>query len=335
MTKTLSIIIPMYNSAHFIEKCIDSLILPSPLMEQIEILVVNDGSTDACEALVKPYTMKYPETVFLYNKANGGHGSAINYAIPFCHGKYVKVLDADDWFQTRELEKLITCLQTAKSADLILTPFLTFDLSTQSYATIGATNQAHRITMSQIIKHWSYCKRICCFHGITYRTEFYKKYTFKLPEKVFYDDAFYCTLPAYMAKRITILPIPVYVYRIGDINQSVSTKNRIARISQHEAVINQMLNSFKKTSHEEQNEYYYRKATTTLADYMITALLRFPNRREGRKLAQKMLMNIKASDYCVYQHIYKKYVLLKAVNLLKLSENTFMKSMRMFDMLLR
>lgn len=335
MTKTLSIIIPMYNSAPFINKCIDSLILPNPLMEQIEILVVNDGSTDACEELVKPYTRDYPESVFLYNKENGGHGSVINYAIPFCHGKYVKVLDADDWFQTRELEKLITCLQTEKPADLILTPFLTFDLSTQSYAAIGATNQAHRITMSQIIKHWSYCKRICCFHGLTYRTEFYKKYAFMLPEKVFYDDAFYCTLPAYMAKRITIFPIPVYVYRIGDINQSVSVKSRVARIRHHEAVIEQMLKSFQRTSQEEQNEYYYRKTTTTLADYMITALLRFPNRREGRTLAKKMLMKIKASDYCVYRHIYKKYVLLKAANLLKLSEQTFMKFMRMFDGVLR
>ena len=184
------------------KKCIDSLILPDPLMEQIEILVVNDGSTDACEELVKPYTRDYPESVFLYNKENGGHGSVINYAIPFCHGKYVKVLDADDWFQTGELEKLITCLQTEKPADLILTPFLTFDLSTQSYAATGATNQAHRITMSQIIKHWSYCKRICCFHGLTYRTQFYKKYAFMLPEKVFYDDAFYCTLPAYMQNEL-------------------------------------------------------------------------------------------------------------------------------------
>lgn len=335
MKKLLSIVIPMYHSAAFIEKCLEQLLLPPAWMDQLEVLVVNDGSTDHSEELVKPYTQKYPESIFLYHKENGGHGSVINYAVSLCHGTYLKILDADDWFQTAELEKLMGHLAKMPPAELILSPFCTFDIRTQVTETIGAVSRPHRITMSQLIRHWSSLKCICCFHGIIYRTDFYKTLGFPLPEKVFYDDAFYCTLPAYRAKRIVLLPDVVYVYRIGDCNQSVSVQNRVMRISQLETVIDQMLLSFQKIPQPEGNEFFYKKTASTLADYLITVFLRFPDRKEGRRLARRMLVKIKAADICLYRHIYKKYLVLLAASRLKLSEAAFMNCMHKFNSLLR
>lgn len=335
MKKLLSIIIPMYHSASFIEKCLDHLLLPPAWMEQLEVLVVSDGSTDRSEELVKPYTRKYPESILLYHKENGGHSSVINYAVPLCHGTYLKILDADDWFQTSELEKLMEQLAKMPPAQLILSPFCTFHIGTQVTETIGAVSRPHRITMSQLIKHWTSLKSICCFHGMIYRTDFYKMQGFSLPEKVFYDDAFYCTLPAYRAKQIVLLPDAVYVYRIGDCNQSVSIQNRVMRISQLETVIDQMLLAFQKISQPAGNEFFYKRTASTLADYLITVFLRFPDRREGRRLAKRMLLKIKAADLCLYQHIHKKYLLLLTASRLKLSEAAFMKCMHTFHSLLR
>lgn len=102
--KILSIIIPMYNSKAFIAKCLDPLIVSEQLQEALDVIVVNDGSTDGCEQIAETYVQRYPHMIRILNKENGGHGSAINHGFALCQGIYFKVLDADDWVETDKLD---------------------------------------------------------------------------------------------------------------------------------------------------------------------------------------------------------------------------------------
>ena len=101
--KTLTITIPAYNAENYISKCIESL-LAEDIRNQLEIIIINDGSVDSTGKIAKAYELKYPGIVQVVNKENGGHGSGVNTGISKATGKYFMVLDSDDWFSTAELK---------------------------------------------------------------------------------------------------------------------------------------------------------------------------------------------------------------------------------------
>ena len=111
--KVLSFIIPSYNSAHFLDKCIPSMLVPQ-LLSKIEIIVVDDGSIDATAETASRYCEQYPETVRLISQENKGHGGALNTGCAAAQGKYLKVIDADDWVVTENLPRLIELLENCE-----------------------------------------------------------------------------------------------------------------------------------------------------------------------------------------------------------------------------
>ena len=93
--KSLTILIPVYNTEKYIKRCLDSLLVPE-VLDDIEIIVVSDGSKDHSAEIVREYVERYPDTIILIDKENGGHGSTINAGIAAATGKYFRVLDSDD-----------------------------------------------------------------------------------------------------------------------------------------------------------------------------------------------------------------------------------------------
>ena len=102
MCKILTIAIPAYNMEKYVGRCLDS-VLHTAMTNTIEVLLINDGSKDSTLRIAQEYATKWPETLRVINKPNGGWGSAINCAISEAAGKYFKILDADDWFDTQAL----------------------------------------------------------------------------------------------------------------------------------------------------------------------------------------------------------------------------------------
>ena len=88
-----------------------------------EVLVINDGSKDQTAAIAQRYCDRYPDSYFLYNKENGGHGSGINYGIRYARGKYFKVVDGDDWLNTEELPAFVELLAQVDT-DVVAADFL-------------------------------------------------------------------------------------------------------------------------------------------------------------------------------------------------------------------
>ena len=108
--KILSVAIPAYNVEKYIQRCLITFIEES-IMNDLEVIIVNDGSTDRTPEIVLEYTNRYPETFKLVNKKNGGHGSAVNTGIQYSTGKYFRVVDGDDWVDTDDLVELIQSLK--------------------------------------------------------------------------------------------------------------------------------------------------------------------------------------------------------------------------------
>ena len=122
--KILSIAIPCYNSEAYMEKCIESLLVGG---EDVEILVVNDGSSDRTAEIADAYAEKYPTIVKVIHQENGGHGEAVNAGIRNATGLYFKVVDSDDWVNEEAYHQILKTLE-----ELIRGP-KTVDLSDQQF----------------------------------------------------------------------------------------------------------------------------------------------------------------------------------------------------------
>ena len=121
MDKILSVVVPSYNAAPYLLETMPSL-LSIKNRELLELIIVNDGSQDNTLEVAKQLEQNYPETVKIVDKPNGGHGSTINAGSKIATGKYFKVVDADDWVDTQNFEKLIRYLQEAND-DMVVSPY--------------------------------------------------------------------------------------------------------------------------------------------------------------------------------------------------------------------
>ena len=123
--KLLTVTVPCYNSQDYMERCIDSLL---PGGEDVEIIIVDDGSTDRTGEIADEYARKYPEIVRVIHQENGGHGEAVNAGLRNAQGIYYKVVDSDDWVKEDAylaiLEKLRELTGGVDTLDLLISNFV-------------------------------------------------------------------------------------------------------------------------------------------------------------------------------------------------------------------
>ena len=290
--KTLSFIIPSYNSSQFLDKCIGSFLDPG-IIDRLDIIIVNDGSTDDTPVVAQKFCDRYPDSVRLINQVNKGHGGALNTGCAAAVGKYLKVIDADDWVETANLEYFLDQLEACES-DVVLTHHYTRDISNgevkkwMSYP--GEPGRAY--TLEEIMADWKSFDRSLTFHGITYKTSFYHEKGIKLSEHVFYEDHEYATFPCCYAKSVTPMDIFIYDYRIGDVQQSVSDANQLKRIGHTETVLKRFASEFAKLDLPAQcggREYVAMKAQGLLLSYFTTSMLVNPDKKVGRAMGTAMM----------------------------------------------
>ena len=118
MGKVLSIAVPSYNVEQYLDKSLTSF-SDERFNDKLEVIIVNDGSTDGTEEIANKYVEKYPKIFKLINKENGGHGSAVNTGIQHAEGKYFRIVDGDDWVHTENMVQLLELLETVNT-DLVV-----------------------------------------------------------------------------------------------------------------------------------------------------------------------------------------------------------------------
>ena len=134
MEKALTVIVPTYNMERYLGECLASMVTErSP--ELLEVVVVNDGSTDGSSAIAHRFAEQHPTLFKVIDKENGHYGSCINEALKYATGKYFRPLDADDWVNTDSLIKLLEKLSTC-TADLVITEICVYKKRGKDYHTI-------------------------------------------------------------------------------------------------------------------------------------------------------------------------------------------------------
>lgn len=322
--KLLSFIIPAYNCAGFLSKCVESMLCPE-VLDKLDIVIVNDGSTDGTAATAQSYCQRYPQSVRLISQENKGHGGALNTGCAAAVGTYLKVIDADDWVQTENLPAFLSALEGCES-DVVLTHHYTRNVSNgetrhwKSYP--GAISGA--LSMEQVMERPKDFFRSLTFHGITYRTDFYRQQGIALSEHVFYEDQEYSTIPCCFARSILCLDLFIYNYRIGDVNQSVSDANQLKRIGHMQTVLDRLLSEYRSRSLNDAGRVFYRhKAQVVLLSYLTTVLLVEPDRSRGRSLAKAIMARFAAQMPEAYAMTWKKYLVFLMMNRLHIRKENW------------
>lgn len=230
MEKILTIVIPTYNMQDYLRRCLDSLIVPEEQMKHLEVLVVNDGSKDNSSAIAHEYQDKYPDTFRVIDKENGNYGSCVNRGLKEATGKYIKILDADDWFDTSGLVNLTRELFSI-NVDVVVTDFVFVNGNMNKIRNWKLLCPAYtRMSLKELL-HYSPVGIV--MHAICYRTNLLKEISYVQPEGISYTDQIWINEPLAKAKDIIYFPILVYKYLIGRERQTVDPKISLKNIKHH------------------------------------------------------------------------------------------------------
>lgn len=305
--KVLSLIVPAYNSEKFLDKCILSFCDES-VLEALDIIIVNDGSTDATSAIAERYCQLYPNSIRLISQVNKGHGGALNTGFSAAKGKYLKPIDADDWIETQNLPTLIAFLRHCDS-DVILTHCNMVDISNGSITAMKSypEHYGQPISIDDLMAQWQNFYQAATFHSIAYNTAFYQKHNNQLTEHVFYEDNEYATIPFCYADTVTPLDLFLYDYRVGDVNQSISISNQVKRLDHVKTVFGRMRHIYNQLPECAGKQFMAEKTQAVGMMYLTTALLAHPDRQLGRRLAHEQMTELRASAPVIYNMLSRKY----------------------------
>jgi glycosyltransferase involved in cell wall biosynthesis len=233
--KLLTVVVPTYNMEKFLGHCLDSFIDETENMfSALEILIINDGSKDRSAAIAKKYEKKYPEIFRLINKENGGHGSTINRGIREATGKYFRVVDSDDWVDTKQFYQYLEKLQQI-DADIVFTSYSAVDEQTgHKKKFVYNTRGIERDTICSIDDFLK--NREIKMHTITYRTQVLKDNNIVLDEHCFYVDTEYVLYSLKYVNTCVLLNQNVYMYRTNMVTQSCSDEGYFRHCQDHEKV---------------------------------------------------------------------------------------------------
>jgi hypothetical protein len=235
----LTVAVPSWNAEKTLARCVRSL-TRADTTGRLEVLVVNDGSTDGTGALADALAAELPGIVRVVHQENRGHGGAINAGLAAARGRYFRVVDADDWVDSLALAQLVATLRT-ETVDVVLTSYaedrpdapLPRPVNILGRLPAGAVCRFDTIVDPHLgLTSWG-----PLLSTSTFRTEFLRRAKLSLTEHSAYVDLEYCTLGLEFVETMRHLPLEIYRYSLGAEGQSVSPASYRRRYKEHEAVI--------------------------------------------------------------------------------------------------
>lgn len=255
MDKILTILIPTYNMEVYLERCLSSLIVCTQLMEELEILVINDGSKDRSSEIAHQYEIRFPNSFRVIDKDNGNYGSCINRGLKEATGKYIKVLDADDWFNTVEFEKFIIALKMI-DVDLVLTSFNIVSNGTK------VSSQAYNPDLESL-KVYEFQKMdiqqvgVWTMHAVTYRVQLLRQISYNQSEGISYTDTEWTYLPLSSIESFAYVNRVVYQYFLGRDGQTMDPTVQVRSIWQFEQIMIRLIKHLNNLPPEMRKTFSY------------------------------------------------------------------------------
>ncbi len=221
----LSVIIPVYNVEDYLNECLDSVI--NQTLEDIEIICIDDGSTDNSPNILKEYQKK-DSRIKIITKENGGQATARNLGIKEAQGEYIAFVDSDDFIEPTMFEKLYTKAKD-NNLDIAMCKIATYDNQTKEikdnvwYYMLGVFRDFEK----DIFNHKD-TKEFTCHIAVTpynkiYKTTLLKENNILFPEGLIFEDEKFFYDTYLRAKRVSIVDEFLYYYRINRKGSTVDT----------------------------------------------------------------------------------------------------------------
>jgi glycosyltransferase involved in cell wall biosynthesis len=259
MEKLISFTVPCYNSAEYMDVCIESLLKGG---DRVEIIIIDDGSKDATPEIADAYAEKYPDIIKVVHQENGGHGEGINQGIANATGKYFKVVDSDDWVGEDALETLLDFIGGTSEKnlpDLFVCNYLYYIKGEGINRRIkyGTIFPEHKNVSWEQTKPFLLSQNLT-LHSCMFKTSIMKDNGLVLPKHTFYEDNYYVYYSIPYAKKIMYLDIDFYYYLIGRDGQSVAKEALLKRYAQQLKVTKLCFESHRILEFRDTQPHLYR-----------------------------------------------------------------------------
>ena len=259
----ISIVVPVYNSEKFLEKCVDSLI--NQTIESKEILLVNDGSTDGSQEIIDRYVSEYPGMIKCVKQENSGQAVARNVGIENASGEFIAFLDSDDYMEKNAYE---VAMKKAEDGDFDVVCFDYYEVINGS----KLEKQHYFFNNEDVVKKYIVSETSPWNKVI--RKKIIDDNNFRFLENKIYEDL--ATIPtlAKYTKKIGYIPDRVYDYVIRK-NSTMRYTTYNPKIEDIFYAVEKLYNDFKDTEYMEELEYIY------IEHLLHAASLRFFSYKEG------------------------------------------------------
>ena len=281
-------------------KCIDSLLIGK---EDVEIIIIDDGSKDKTGKIADRYQKKYPTIVKAIHQENGGHGAGINTGLKHATGKYFKVVDSDDWLDEKAYKKLLKEIKHIDT-DLVVCNYVYTYTDGRKEQTISFANvyeEGKVLTWNDI--HRFKLTQYPSLHSMMYKKSVLDKSNIDLPKHVFYEDNLFIYLPLVNTNTIYYLNLDLYRYYIGRADQSVQETQLIKRSSHQVLVSEKVCTAYDLT--EIKNKKLRRLMTRECIFLMCLGVVfsRLSFTKEGEKQYKDLWKSVKEQNPKLYHRM--------------------------------
>lgn len=306
--KTITFAIPCYNSAEYMDKCIESLL---PCGDDIEIILINDGSTkDNTAEKVDTWAKKYPNIIKAIHQENGGHGQAVNSGLKNATGVYFKVVDSDDWLDIPSMHKIMIYLRSQLNmqhpTDMVISNYVYEKVHTCTSLPmryIGVFPVEEEFGWKDV-GHFGISQYIL-MHSVFYRTQLLRDIKLELPKHCFYVDNIFVYAPLPFVKSMYYINADTYRYFIGRDDQSVNESIMMSRVDQQLLITRIMIDSIDISNVEDRQLQAYLLNYLSMMMCICSVFLRMRNTPEDDKKLKEIWEYLKGKSPTLYKKIRK------------------------------
>lgn len=275
-SKNLSIIIPVYKTEKYLPRCLDSVL--KAYREDMEVLVINDGSPDDSEKIILDYQQRYPWVFDYYKKENGGLSDVKNYGLKRAAGKYVIFLDSDDFIEPEMYREMLKAAEDERADVVICDIFMDYE-DGHSQRIVSCASEIGSCTYQRVLDTWlmpaSWNKLV--------KSDLYCGLDFP----VGFNNEDVCVTPVVLAraKHIKLLHKPYYHYvqRLGSIQNSGFDERRFVILEMVKAAMERM---------KDEDEEKRRMLKDTLYLHQVLSMAMYPIRETKDIRERERLLTI-------------------------------------------
>ncbi len=312
--KTITFAVPCYNSAEYMDACIESLLAVG---DDVEVIIVNDGSSDGTAAKADSWQERYPDIVCAVHQENGGHGAAVNAGLEHAHGRYFKVVDSDDWLDVEAMAEVMGYLREqmeyADPTDLVIANYVYEKVHENARTVMRYKNVfpvAQEFTWDDVGTFNP--SQYLLMHSVIYRTDLLRDAGLELPRHCFYVDNIFVYQPLPCVQTLYYLDVDMYRYFIGREDQSVNESVMLSRLDQQLRVTRIMIDTVDVEAIENKRLRHYMENYLSMMMTICSIFLRMRNQPGDKEALDGIWEYLRDADPALYRRVRLKVLNLGA-----------------------